>query len=125
MQGDACGNITKRGKLDEEHETMTINVDTVGKRSIINLSKDRKTDKKKNKYKEKKKKEENFCKMMDNDDVTFWDKKYKTNKKQHKNKYIEKKKKDKKKTLSLEEEYYGPLSKLKKKKSMYLLKCTV
>ena len=97
MQGDACGNITKRGKLDEEHETMTINVDTVGKRSIINLSKDRKIDKKKNKYKEKKKKEENFCKMMDNDDVTFWDKKNKTNKKQHKNKYIEKKKKIKRK----------------------------
>ena len=55
--------------------------------------------------------------MDDNDDVTFRDKKNKTNKKQHKNKYVEKKKKDKK-TLSLEEEYYGPLSKLKKKKSM-------
>ena len=62
---------------------------------------------------------------MDNDDVTFRDKKNKTNKKQHKNKDIEKKKKDKKKTLSLEEEYYGPLSKLKKRKSMYLFKCTV
>ena len=123
IQGDACGNITKRGKIDEEHETMTINVDTVGKRCIINISKDRKTDKKKNKYKEKKKKEENFCKMMDNDDVTFRDKKNEKNKKQHKNRYVEKKKKDKK-TLSLEEEYYGPLSKLKKKKSMYLLRCT-
>jgi hypothetical protein len=33
---------------------MTINVDTVGKRSIDNITKDRKTDKKKNKYKEKK-----------------------------------------------------------------------
>jgi hypothetical protein len=119
IQGDACGNITKRRKLDEEHEKMTINVDTVGKRSINNRSKDRKTDKKKNKYKEKKKKEENFCKMMDDDDVTFRDKK------QHKNKYMEKKKKDKKKTLSLEEEYYGPLSKLKKKKSMYLLRYTL
>ena len=47
-------------------------------------------------------------------------KKIKTNKKHHKNKYMEKKK-----TLSLEEEYYRPLSKLKKKKSMYLLRCTV
>ena len=75
IQGDACGNITKRRKLDEEHEKMTINVDTVGKRSINNRSKDRKTNKNKNKYKEKKKKEENFCKMMDNDDATFWDKK--------------------------------------------------
>ena len=120
IQGDVCENITKRRKLDDEHEKMTINVDTVGKRSIINISQDRKTDKKKNKYKEKKKKEENFCKMMDNDDATFWDKKNKTNKKDHKNKYVEKKK-----TLSLEEEYYGPLSKLKKKKSMYLFKCTV
>ena len=54
--------------------------------------------------------------MMYNDDATFWDKKNKINKKQHKNKYMEKKKKDKKKTLSLEEEYYGPLSKPKKKK---------
>ena len=36
---------------------------------------------------------------MDDDDVTFRDKK------QHKNKYMEKKKKNKKKTLSLEEEY--------------------
>ena len=62
---------------------------------------------------------------MDNDDATFWDKKNKTNKKQHKNKCVEKKKKDKKKTLSLEEEYYGPLSKLTKKKSMYLLRCTM
>ena len=70
-----CENITKRSKLDDEHEKMTINVDTVCKRSIINISKDRKTDKKKNKYKEKKKKEENFCKMMDNDNVTFRDKK--------------------------------------------------
>ena len=52
-------------------------------------------------------------------------KKIKKNKKNHKNKYMEKKKKDKKKTLSLEEEYYGPLSKPKKKKSMYLLRCTV
>ena len=120
-----CENITKRRKLDDEHEKMTINVDTVGKRSIINISQDRKTNKKKNKYKERKKKEENFCKMMDNDDATFWDKKIKTNKKDHKNKYVEKKKKDKKKTLSLEEEYYGPLSKPKKKKSMYLFKCTV
>ena len=119
IQGDACGNITKRRKLDEEHETMTINVDTVGKRSIINVSQDRKTDKKKNKYKEKKKKEENFCKMMDNDDVTCRDKKNRTNKKQHKNNL------EKKKTLSLQEEYYGPLSKLKKKKSMYLLRCTL
>jgi hypothetical protein len=75
IQVDACENITKRRKLDDEHEKMTINVDTVGKRSIINISKDRKTDKKKNKYKEKKKKEENFRKMMDNDDATFWDKK--------------------------------------------------
>jgi hypothetical protein len=99
---------------------MTINVDTVGKRSIINISKDRKTDKKKNKYKEKKK-EKNFCKMMDdNDDVTFRDKKNITNKKHRKNKYVEKKK-----TLSLEEEYYGSLSKPKKKKSMYLFICTV
>ena len=52
-------------------------------------------------------------------------KKIKTNKKHHKNKYVEKKKKDKKKMLSLEEKYYGPLSKLKKKKIMYLFKCTV
>jgi hypothetical protein len=125
IQGDECANIAKRSKLDNEHENISINVDTVGKRSINNVSKDRKTNKKKNKYKEKKKKEENFRKMMDNDDATFWDKKNKTNKKQHKNKYVEKKKKDKKKTLSLEEEYYGPLSKLKKKKSMYLLRCTV
>ena len=114
IQGDVCENITKRRKLDNEHENMTMNVDTVGKRSINNVSKDRKTDKKKNKYKEKKKKEENFCKTMDNDDATFRDKKH------HKNKYMEKKK-----TLSLEEEYYGPLSKLKKKKIMYLFKCTV
>ena len=63
--------------------------------------------------------------MMDNDDVAFRDKKNKTSKKQHKNKYVEKKEKDKKKTLSLEEEYYGLLSKLKKMKSMYLFKCTV
>jgi len=53
IQEDACENITKRRKLDNEHGKMTINVDTVGKRSIIN-SKDRKTDKKK--YKEKKNK---------------------------------------------------------------------
>ena len=119
IQGDECANIAKRRKLDNEHENISINVDTVGKRSINNRSKDRKTDKKKNKYKEKKKKEENFCKMMDDDDVTFRDKK------QHKNKYMEKKKKDKKKTLSLEKEYYGPLSKLKKKKSMYLLRYTL
>ena len=57
---------------------------------------------------------------MDSDDVTFKDKKNKTNKKQHKNEYVEKKK-----MLSLGEEYYGPLSKLKKRKGMYLLKCTV
>jgi hypothetical protein len=75
IQGDVCENVTKRRKLDDEHEKMTINVDTVGKRSIINISKDRKTDKKKKKYKEKKKKEENFRKMMDNDDATFKDKK--------------------------------------------------
>ena len=126
IQGNACENVTKRRKLDDEHENMTINVDTVGKCSIINISKARKTDKKKNKYKEKKKKEENFRKMMDdNDDVAFRDKKNKTNKKHHKNRYVEKKKKDKKKTLSLEGEYYGPLSKPKKKKSMYLFICTV
>ena len=77
IQVDAYENITKRRKLDDEHEKMTINVDTVGKRSIINISKDRKTDKKKNKYKEKKKKEENFCKMMDNHNATFKDKKKK------------------------------------------------
>ena len=63
--------------------------------------------------------------MMDNGDVTFRDQKNKTNKKHHKNKYVEKKKKDKNKMLSLEEEYYGPLPKPKKKKSMYLLRCTV
>jgi hypothetical protein len=116
IQGDVHENVTKRRKLDDEHENMTINVDTVGKRSIINITKDRKTDKKKNKYKEKKKKkEENFRQMMDdNDDVAFRDKKNKTNKKHLKNRYVEKKK-----TLSLEEEYYGPLSKPKKKKSMY------
>ena len=57
---------------------------------------------------------------MDNDDATFWDQKNKTNNKHHKNKYVEKMK-----TLSLEEEYYGPLSKLKKKKSMYLLRYTL
>jgi len=125
IQGDACENIAKRRKLDNEHEKISINVDTVGKRSISNISKDGKTDKKKNKNKEKKKKEENFRKMMNNDDATFWDKKNKTNKKQHKNRYVEKKKKDKKKMLSLEEEYYGPLSKPKKQKSMYLLRCTV
>jgi hypothetical protein len=34
IQGDVCENITKRRKLDDEHEKMTINVDTVGKRSI-------------------------------------------------------------------------------------------
>ena len=49
IQGDVCENATKRRKLDDEHETMTINVDTFGKRSIINISKDRKIDKKKNK----------------------------------------------------------------------------
>ena len=49
IQVDECANITKRRKLDEEHEKMTINVDTVGKRSIINISNDRKIDKKKNK----------------------------------------------------------------------------
>jgi hypothetical protein len=38
---------------------------------------------------------------------------------------MEWKKKDKKKTLSLEKKYYGPLPKLKKRKSMYLLKWTV
>ena len=43
IQGDVCENITKRRKLDDEHEKMTINVDTVGKRSIINISQDRKT----------------------------------------------------------------------------------
>ena len=75
IQGDECANIAKRSKLDNEHENISINVDTVGKRSINNVSKDRKTNKKKNKYKEKKKKEENFRKMMDNDDATFWDKK--------------------------------------------------
>jgi len=32
IQGDACENITKRRKLDNEHEKMTINVETVGKR---------------------------------------------------------------------------------------------
>ena len=74
IQGDACENITKRRKLDDEHKKMTINVDTVGN-SINSISKDRKTDKKKNKYKEKKKKEENFHKMIDNDDATFKDKK--------------------------------------------------
>jgi hypothetical protein len=107
IRGDVHENVTKRRKLDDEHENMKINVDTVGKRSIINITKDRKTDKKKNKYKEKKKKkEENFRKMMnDNDDVAFRDKKNKTNKKHPKNRYVEKKKKDKKKTLSLEEEY--------------------
>jgi hypothetical protein len=45
-----CANIAKRRKLDNEHENISINVDTVGKRSINNVSKDRKTDKKKNKY---------------------------------------------------------------------------
>ena len=125
IQGDECENIAKRRKFDKEHENISINVDTVGKRSIINISKDRKTDKKKNKYKEKKKKGENFRKRMYNDDTIFWDKKNKTNKKNHKNKCVEKKKKDKKKTLSLKEEYYGPLSKPKKQKSMFLLRCTV
>ena len=38
IQGDACGNITKRRKLDEEHEKMTINVDTVGKRFQVRLA---------------------------------------------------------------------------------------
>jgi hypothetical protein len=125
IQGDECANIAKRRKLDDEHENISINVDTVGKRSINNISKDRKTDKKKNRYKEKKKKEENFRKMMDNDDATFRDKKIKQIRKITKINDVEKKKKDKKKTLSLEEEYYGPLSKLKKKKSMYFLRCTV
>jgi hypothetical protein len=46
IQGDVCKNVTKRRKLDDEHEKMTIN--TVGKRSIINICKDRKTDEKKN-----------------------------------------------------------------------------
>ena len=125
IQGDECENIAKRRKFDNEHENISINVDTVGKLSINNISKDRKTDKKKNKYKEKKKKGEHFRKRMDNDDAIFRDKKNKTNKKNHKNKCVEKKKKDKKKTLSLEEEYYGPLSKLKKRKIMFLLLCTV
>jgi len=47
IQGDACENIAKRRKLDNEHEKISINVDTVGKRSISNISKDGKTDKKK------------------------------------------------------------------------------
>jgi hypothetical protein len=59
--------------------------------------------------------------MMDNDDVTFKDKKNKTNKKQHKNEYVEKKKKDKKKMLSLEEEYYGPLLKAEEKEKYVLI----
>jgi hypothetical protein len=47
IQGDECANIAKRRKFDNEHENISINVDTVGKRSINNVSKDRKTDKKK------------------------------------------------------------------------------
>ena len=47
IQGYVCENATKRRKLDEEHETMTINVDTVGKHSIINISKDRRSIKRK------------------------------------------------------------------------------
>jgi hypothetical protein len=58
IQGDECENITKRRKLDEEHEKMTINVDTVGKRSINNISKDRMTDQKKNKYKKEEERRE-------------------------------------------------------------------
>ena len=60
IQGDACGYITKRRKLDEEHEKMTINVDTVGKRSIINISKDRKTDKKKKQIQRKEEERREF-----------------------------------------------------------------
>jgi hypothetical protein len=37
---------------------MTINVDTVGKRSINNISKDRMTDQKKNKYKKEEERRE-------------------------------------------------------------------
>jgi hypothetical protein len=44
IQGDECANIAKRRKLDNEHENISINVDTVGKRSINNVSKDRKTE---------------------------------------------------------------------------------
>ena len=49
IQGDVRENVVKRRKLDEEHEKITINLVTVGKHSIINISKDRKIDKKKNK----------------------------------------------------------------------------
>jgi hypothetical protein len=57
IQGDVCENVTKRRKLDDEHEKMTINVDTVGKRSIDNISKDRKTDKLKTNTKKRKEEE--------------------------------------------------------------------
>jgi hypothetical protein len=56
IQGDVCENVTKRRKLDDEHEKMTINADTVGKRSIDNISKDRKTDKLKTNTKKRRRK---------------------------------------------------------------------
>ena len=53
IQGDACENIAKRRKLVNEHEKMTINIETVGKRSINNISKDRKTNTKKRRRKKR------------------------------------------------------------------------
>jgi hypothetical protein len=56
IQGDVCENVTKRRKLDDEHEKMTINADTVSKRTIDNISKDRKTDKLKTNTKKRRRK---------------------------------------------------------------------